>query len=891
MAGFKRTFATDPGRNVLSDIEAVNVIDVAPPARAVGAGVGTVCMVGEFEDGPFDTPIEVFGGSDLLAKFGGLGFARTTGQSRDPVARRSGGDEAWNGNGFIQLRNKRFSRLMVVRANNSAGQVELNRLATHVGGVAPFDLSQDLASQVWQVDATPGPDVFVDETADFNSFVNATLTPFPGTENVGDYFAIGFTEPFSRITFDYANGTAGVGGVVVWEYWNGTAWAALAGVTDATAGFTTAVADNLTVSWTVPAAWQARVLGSNSASLYYVRARITTVYTTNPVLDQGWVNGNGKTLVATPDGGSAQTATWQGTTGRINGSGGTYPTLFAGGETLEIRIGTTVDNGPLRVVLMTAAEQSLAQVVARINAVLGAEIAVANVGELTLQSLISGSGGRVEVVGGTALATLGLITAVGTGTGDAFDVSRVSHAEFSTVVNADMAAYDASVDADGRSRIVNSATDDGTGTSLMGSGSGVEELGFTAGESVDAAAGADVTIPAGTRIQDSTTLEYWVTVQSIATGTEGGPFEVGVRPADDDDGTLAAAAGDLDTIVDVLPDGFAVTNAAAVTRLTVPQIDAAYIAAIEATIDANGVAHDIDVITSARSSESIMRAIRSNADEATRSGHHARKAVVSPRHGLARDVAKGSSGQGVANPGVGRTDRVVYAYPNVTTQIPEVLRVGEISGGIGFTDDGVVQVHADMFYAMVRSNLPPEENAGQRLNDTNVGALPVVALEDAFNTEKDGGIGLTIDDYKSFKAAGICAPRFDRVAGLIFQSDVTSVDPNIDLVLADANRRYMADFVINSVADIAVNFVKKLNTPSRRRALIQTITGFLRLLQSPDTPEASRIESFLVEDASTAELRELGFMDLNVKVRMFGTMKYIVARVEVGTTVVVEEAA
>jgi hypothetical protein len=143
-------------------------------------------------------------------------------------------------------------------------------------------------SAVWQVDDS-GP-TYVDETTDANDADNADWTLFPASEATDDYAAMGYTEPFDRITFDYANGTAGVGGVVIWEYWNGDNWKSLPSVTDNTTSFTVAAADNLHVSWVIPDDWERRAI-STSKLLYYVRARVTTVYTTNPVMDQGFVGG------------------------------------------------------------------------------------------------------------------------------------------------------------------------------------------------------------------------------------------------------------------------------------------------------------------------------------------------------------------------------------------------------------------------------------------------------------------------------------------------------------------------------------------------------------------------------------------------------------------------
>jgi hypothetical protein len=141
--------------------------------------------------------------------------------------------------------------------------------------------------QVWQVDDTPTDNVFVDQTSAANDDTDADFTPFPTTEANSDYVAFGLTEKFAQISFDYANGTAGVGGVVAWEYWDGSAWTALGGVTDNTTSFTVAAADGLSVTWTVPTDWAERTINS-SASLYFVRAKITSTYSTNPILDQAF---------------------------------------------------------------------------------------------------------------------------------------------------------------------------------------------------------------------------------------------------------------------------------------------------------------------------------------------------------------------------------------------------------------------------------------------------------------------------------------------------------------------------------------------------------------------------------------------------------------------------
>lgn len=129
---------------------------------------------------------------------------------------------------------------------------------------------------------------FTNQTTGFNDATDANWTVFPGGEATGDYAAIGYTFPFFEFSADNTNGTAGVGGIVVWEYWDGSIWSLLPGVVDGTSGFTAAVSDGQIVTWTDPGDWATTTLDGGS-SLYYIRARITTVYSTNPIYDQGFV--------------------------------------------------------------------------------------------------------------------------------------------------------------------------------------------------------------------------------------------------------------------------------------------------------------------------------------------------------------------------------------------------------------------------------------------------------------------------------------------------------------------------------------------------------------------------------------------------------------------------
>lgn len=152
------------------------------------------------------------------------------------------------------------------------------------------------ASVLQVVDIGP---VFVDMTDEYNNVTVADWVVFPAAEATDDYAAIGMTEKFGQIIVDNTGGTAGTVGEVDWEYWDGTAWVALAGVVDGTSEFTAAAAAGQSVTWTIPADWATLSLDGGPA-LFYIRAVITTVYTIDPIYDTGTAAGD-VTWTATMD--------------------------------------------------------------------------------------------------------------------------------------------------------------------------------------------------------------------------------------------------------------------------------------------------------------------------------------------------------------------------------------------------------------------------------------------------------------------------------------------------------------------------------------------------------------------------------------------------------------
>jgi hypothetical protein len=159
--------------------------------------------------------------------------------------------------------------------------------------------------QVWRVEDTPS--TFTDETTDANSAAANDWLLFPAGAGTNDYVAVGFPTPFGRLSLNI--GTAGAGTyTVTWEYWNGSAWAALSGVTDNTNAFKTTGTNNVT--FTVPPTWVAHTV-NGSAVLYYVRARRDAgTVTTDPLGTQGFVRDKqfGRSLPI--DAGPASVTNW-----------------------------------------------------------------------------------------------------------------------------------------------------------------------------------------------------------------------------------------------------------------------------------------------------------------------------------------------------------------------------------------------------------------------------------------------------------------------------------------------------------------------------------------------------------------------------------------------------
>ena len=579
----------------------------------------------------------------------------------------------------------------------------------------------------------------------------------------------------------------------------------------------------------------------------------------------------GQTVVFNPGGGNV-TATFTGTPAVY--AGGAFPgggglTGFVGGEWVEM----SYDHGTTVRVVFTAADQSPVQVCSRLATYLGFAIGVPGGGGVTLTSVIGGTYGQVVI---SASNIAGTLTALGwgisttNGAGNVANIAAVTVAEANTICHAASASVSVDSDADLHVRLYNDAVP-GTGTLRVDSTTSAAAFGFSPLDTtVSAASGTVGAIPAGVRVRTAGGAE-WVTMQSTEVLATTASYTIKIRPATDTNAAIAAIAH----AVVVLPydfgfDTWAIDNALPVgDALTETEIDTLYAAAFAVTIDVNTVAKEVNTCYCARQSNAVRRAGKQNAIDASSQGCYGRRFIARPPLNTTKTVAKAA-----VEPGVGayKHERFIYCYPGANVYMPPIANRGVV-GGAGFTADGYVDVGSDGFMAMLCSLLPPEENPGQITDYLG----SVVGIESGTNCA-----GFTLDDYKSFKANGIAALRFDSGVPE-FQSGVTSVSPIDHPAQTRISRRRLADQIQDSMAIRAKSYGKKLGTQSRWTAFLGDLNSFL----DDNYKQRGRIEDFSIDGkkGNTPSSWAQGIRWAIVKVKSYASMDSLVIQTEIGESV------
>ena len=624
MPGFRRVFRQFPGNAVISEIESVDIIDAPPPGVPLGAGTGTCLIVGEFERGAVNQPVQIFSAADMTAKLGNLGFPSAVSQYDGAVARRSGGNELWNGNGFIYTRNKRFNRMVVCRVDNRAGDVEFRRLACLTGGAGPFTANSN-DSINFLLDG--GPTSAIATVIGSQAQIDASGASYPATlTNLT--LEIVVDQDVSRLV-----------------------------------KFTTETLLTEVIA-TINAVMAQDIASDNAGQL-----RLSSVIAgANGYIQV--VGGDARAVLGFPTAVTQQVDTYT----VANASNGTYilrVTTSVNGQLVNFDTEgftrTTETTTQLRDAILIQLE-NLAVPGVGFAAGAGDTIVATGDDNIVFASTVQSEGTPGDI---TIVMTTPPVVNATFGNGNVGNLASFSAQEMATIIDA-QPNISSNVDTDGNLRTCNTATP-GTGTLAASGGALASVLGYTVGEVSDASDAEDVVIPAGTIVEGTSPATRWVTLEDIETGTEGGPWTVGVRPWEDTDTAQANTTGQITTIVSELPDGFSVTNPNTVTRLSASQIDAAYARALDATLDLSTPASDADFVVASRASASIMRRLRENAESATANGLAPRKCLVRPLLGTSITDALANSGTGVA---ADRNDRRQYCFPGVTTQVTEIQAVG-----------------------------------------------------------------------------------------------------------------------------------------------------------------------------------------------------------------------
>lgn len=833
MTGIARYFPAEPQRSTLAAIEGVNLIELSPQNIEQGAGTGVVCVVGECEDGPYNSPTEVRSPDELIGTFGGFGHVHDGTPYQSPVARRTAGSELWNGNLFLGLSGNQFSRLIIVRVKTASGQVRLRRYASLTSiERGPHDLEPgDVAT--FNVDGAPVTATIAATAGSLLAVGGVYPTTFTGTEKLlwkdefGNIYPVKFaaTDQANTDVVDainkqlgYAAASLSGGQILMRSRIRGSR-----GYIELVGGTASAIA-------------QLGFTTTNTAEVDSVTVAVAAagIYTfTVDVLYNGIIT------------------TYTGTFTRVL-------------ETIaDIRIGLKADfaaSNPDAPVTLT-------------DGGAGVILVTSNVAGIPITTVVTATPNALDFVAANVTPNS---ASFANGTGNVRDCDRVLDPELVTMLAA-LGGLNARMLDSGFVRIWNDSTPE-TGTLEFVTGAVGEAMGFVEGQSANAGAGLASFIPAGTRVLDDAGF-YWVTCQSTTLTTEGGPFLFDVRPANDDDSTPTANAGTVNELVDVLEDEFIVDNTVALTRLSSAGIDTAYRAALASTIDpGSAIATTINILTCARFSEAINANLASNIPEANADEHALRVGVFGAP--LGQSVTNTISDTAFGVPVCGRSRTLFYCYPGILVRVPAIAELG-VAGGLGFADDGLVNKRSNILISALMSRLAPEESLAQDLTRTVVGRqLHVVGLEDTFNSAR-GGIGLKTSHYIALKAAGVLTTKMDAAAGFCVQSDLTTKPESENSDECNGNHRRMWHFLGDSFRRIAKPYVGTLRGDRVRLGLVESLRLFLKDLKSENNPDQARIADFICADITVAPWLGLGHADIRLEVQLLGVYKYINLRTKV----------
>ncbi len=132
--------------------------------------------------------------------------------------------------------------------------------------------------------------VFTDEDTPFNEATADDVEVLPATPAAEDACYFGHaTSQFARVDVNITTQGDGVWTIAV-EYWNGSAWTAVSGLTDGTTSWTAATGWK-SITFTLPGDWATTSV--NSTTAYWIRTRVSayTSVVAAPQVGQGYIIG------------------------------------------------------------------------------------------------------------------------------------------------------------------------------------------------------------------------------------------------------------------------------------------------------------------------------------------------------------------------------------------------------------------------------------------------------------------------------------------------------------------------------------------------------------------------------------------------------------------------
>lgn len=304
-----------------------------------------------------------------------------------------------------------------------------------------------------------------------------------------------------------------------------------------------------------------------------------------------------------------------------------------------------------------------------------------------------------------------------------------------------------------------------------------------------------------------------------------------------------------------------------------------YGTALDALLSDDDPSRDVNIVVCARKDDTIRSLTRSHVKTASERGLTRRMVWSPPLDMVSLSTAISSSGNGV---GTIRSDRQDYAWPGVQTFVPEAVGFTITCADGSTTADGYLDDTSDTWLASVEAGIAPERNPGQA-------AEPVPTILAGIYAFQRGAPTLSMAEYIAFRSYGICAPRFDRITGVCFQSGVTT-----SLTTGEKNisRRRMADFIQDSVSQRLNQLSKLPMSDAWKDSILAEIESFMSGLLSQDNPSRQRIRGYSLDDKSgnTDALEAAGVWVVQGDTRLLATGDVIVFSTRVGENVVITQA-